>query len=557
MMRATPSRSGLWGPLVPLLILTFAAFMTRLLPLAISQYPFNNDSITESLMSAEILGRGHLVSSSDAHWSGTHTALTPVLNVLLAFFAGALGTTPLECAQLLGALVSMATVGGIYLLGQLVTGSTRGAICAAFMAVVFGTFVFTTGSVWKEMLGLPLTVIALVAYLKRESIEFRALAFVLLLIVPFTHHLVAAVTFLTFAILLVWSLYHAATRATLKRSSLLDIVTVSVPAMVTAIYYSIVGFDSMIQISSTFSLLLIVVGFVAMIILSILVLSIRNHVKRSFAPYLGVVLGGLIMLDFLGFVFPYDPSATDAYVLLGLSSAFLFALAWFGAEIVLEKRPTYRAVQLALLLAPLTILGFGAIQGSTLVGQKILYRSFDFLDFFLFLGAGAAIVELHSRRKRLYPVVGVVLLACLLLTFPFSYASQSLLGVRHDTQAYEMDALDWLGTQPEATSIVSDERVAYLARSVLGLQKDSALPQYIATETPFPSYLWFYVIEDSWTSAGVNNYPYGKLVVDQAYYDTMLEAADLCYIGGPANDNLVVFMASPIGSNTVYGPMSE
>jgi hypothetical protein len=149
------------------------------------------------------------------------------------------------------------------------------------------------------------------------------------------------------------------------------------------------------------------------------------------------------------------------------------------------------------------------------------------------------------------------LLACLLLTFPFSYASQSLLGVRHDTQAYEMDALDWLGTQPEATSIVSDERVAYLARSVLGLQKDSALPQYIATETPFPSYLWFYVIEDSWTSAGVNNYPYGKLVVDQAYYDTMLEAADLCYIGGPANDNLVVFMASPIGSNTVYGPMSE
>ncbi len=537
-----------------LLILLFAAFMTRLLPLAISQYPFNNDSITESLISAEILGSGHLLSTSDPHWMWTHTDFTPVLNVVLAFFAGLLGTTPFACAQVFGAATAMTTIGGVYLLGRLVAGSERGAITAAFMALMFGTFVFTTGSIWKEMMGLSLLAVALFAYLRRDSIEFRALLFLLLLVIPFVHHLVAAVAFLVFANLLVWSIFFASSRGTFTRTNLFDLATISIPGTVAAAYYSIVGFDSMIQASSAVSLVSVAAGFVGMNVLSIVILSIRKHAKWSFAPLVGAGLGTLILLDYSGYVFHYTASATGAYVLLGLASAFIVALAWFGSEAILETRPRFRAFQLALLLSPLTILGFGATQGATLIGQKIFYRSFDFLDLFIFLGAAAAMVEIHSRRKNLYQIVGAFMIISLAISFPFSYASQSLLGVRHDTQDYEVDALEWMGNQPEAKSIVSDERISYLARSVIGVSKDSSLPQYIATNTSFPSYIWFYIIEDSWTTIGVNNYPSGELVVSLSYYERMTEAADVFYLGGPAGDNLVVFLASPIGSNTVYGP---
>jgi hypothetical protein len=539
-----------------LLILLFAAFMTRLLPLAISQYPINNDSITESLISAEMLDSGHLVSSSDSHWTWTYTDITPVLNILLAFFAGLLGTTPLACAQVFGAATAITTIGGVYLLGRLVSGSERGAITAAFMALMFGTFVFTTGSIWKEMMGLSLLVVVLFAYLRRDSMEFRVLMFLLLLIIPFVHHLVAVVTFLVFVNLLVWSVFFAFSRGTLTRTNLFDLATILIPGMVAATYYSIVGFDSMIQISSAMNILPIVIGFIGMNVLSIVILSVRRHVKWSFAPLVGVGLGTLILLDYSGYVFHYSTSATGAYVLLGVSSAFIVALAWFGSEVILEARPRYRAFQLALLLSPLTILGLGAIQGTTLIGQKIFYRSFDFLDVFIFLGAAAAMVELHSRRKNLYQIVGAFMIVSLAISFPFSYASQSLLGVRHDTQGYELDALEWMGNQPEAKSIVSDERISYLARSVMGVSKDSSLPQYLATNTSFPSYVWYYIIEDSWTTIGVNNYPYGELVVNLFRYEKMTEAADVFYLGGPADDNLVIFLASPIGSNTIYGPLN-
>lgn len=537
-----------------LLILLFAAFMTRLLPLAISQYPFNNDSITESLMSAEVLDSGHLVPSSDPQWMWAHTNFTPILNIVLAFFAGLLGTTPFACAQVFGAAMAVTTIGGVYLLGRLVSGSERGAITAAFMALMFGTFVFTTGSIWKEMMGLSLLVVALFAYLRRDSVEFRALTFLLLLIIPFVHHLVAAVAFLAFANLLVWSVFFAFSRRTMTRTNLFDLATISIPGAVAAVYYSIAGFDSMIQTSSATSLLLIVAGFIGMNVISIVILSIRRHVRWSFAPLVGVGVGTLILLDYSGYVFHYSTSATRAYVLLGLSTAFIVALAWFGSEVTLERRPRYRAFQLALILSPLTILGLGAIQGPTLTGQKIFYRSFDFLDLFIFLGAAAALVEIHSRRRNLYPIVGAFMIISLAISFPFSYASQSLLGVRHDTQGYELDALEWMGNQPEATSIVSDERLSYLARSVLGVFKGSSLPQFLATNTSFPSYLWFYIVEDSWTTIGVNNYPYGELVVNRSYYEKMTEAADVFYLGGPANDNLVIFLASPIGSDTIYGP---
>ncbi|MBU0685069.1 MAG: hypothetical protein KJ653_04380, partial [Candidatus Thermoplasmatota archaeon] len=67
-------------------VIAVASFLTRLYPLSISPYPFNNDSITECEIASEILGSGHLNLPSISE-QGTHSMGIPVFNVLIAYFS--------------------------------------------------------------------------------------------------------------------------------------------------------------------------------------------------------------------------------------------------------------------------------------------------------------------------------------------------------------------------------------------------------------------------------------------------------------------------------------
>jgi len=536
-------------------ILAIAAFLTRLMPLSISPYPFNNDSLTECGITAEILKTGHLEFSSSTPWYGTHGIDTPVLNVLMAFFSDVLGVEPLECAQVLGATVAVLTVCGVLIMGKMFSGELRGGVAAGFMAVLMGTFVFTTGSIWKEMLGISLLVLAILSYVRRTELEFRMLWFLILLMIPFVHHLVAAVAFVLFGYLLVWSWLFALRHGIARKRNVLDLIMIVIPTVIAVGYYHAVSFDRLSMISSPIRMALLIAGFAFLSFVAVAVLSMRGHSKWTFSPILGVVLMALIFLDYSGLVFPYSSSATNEYLLLGLATAFLASFAWYGAEVLLENKSAYRAVQLGLLLSPLTIVGYGFIGGLSLSSHQVLYRSFDFFDIFIFTGVAVGIVTVRRCHPRLYPVLGCATIVALVLSFPFAYSSGELLGVRHDTQVYEVEAFKWMSGQGDNITIVTDERLGYIGRSMTGITKDPALPQYLVAGVPFPSYPWFYMIESSWTTEGVNNYPYGRLVLSDTSYKLVLEAADVFYAAGPLNDQLVVFSAAPIGWNLIYGPL--
>jgi hypothetical protein len=398
---------------VAIVIMSAAAFLTRLLPLSFSQYPFNNDSLTEIGIANEILSTGHLTFSPEAQWSITHSIATPVLDVMMAFFASALGTTPALCGQTLGAVISISTIGVLFLLGRLFSGDYRGGIAAGLMGIMFGTFVFTTGSIWKVMLGMNLLFLVVLFYVRRGSPQFRGFTIIVLFVIPFVHHLVAIVAFLLFSYLLTWSWYFAIGKRSLSKRHICDLLTIAVPGVVAALYYTHVELDRLVQYSSPRKVLLLFVGFAFLTLLAILVLSLNVHSKWSFAPILGGGLIALVFLDYYGFLFPYHPSASHAYLLLGLSIGFLVALAWYGAEVLIETTLLFRAVEVGLLIAPLTIIGFGLAQGLALPSIQILYRSFDLLDLFLFLGVGIAIVELHNKHRKLYPLIAGLMIASL------------------------------------------------------------------------------------------------------------------------------------------------
>ncbi len=529
-----------------------ASFLTRLYPLSISPYPWNNDSVTECEIASEILGSGHLNLPSISE-QGIHSMGIPIFNVLIAFFSAAIEASPLECAQFIIAVVAVATIGGLFLLARIITNSFLGGLTAGFVGVMLGTFVYTTGSAWKEALGITFMVLVLLSFVGRSQPRNRVLMFVLLMILPLTHHLVSAVTLLALALSLAWSWYIAITDTGLKGRHWLDLLSVGVPALWMVGYYQAINFDSSTLVSSRRTLVLAPILFLMLCALVIVILSKKSHWRLTFAPGIGLGLSALLLLDYYGYLFPYTPSAPALFnFLLAGSIVFLFSLAWYGTEMIVETRPVHRAIQLCVLISPLAIMGVATLGGLSSSSHKVFYRTFDFVDLAILVGAGAALVSLYENRRKAYVAIGSALIVASILSFPYGYESSSLLGVRHDTQPFEMDALVWVSGHSETPNFFSDERISYVAHALYGRYKDSTLPEHIMTNrTLSPNY--FYVVEESWTTIGVNDYPRGTVVIPSWNYTRTTSAADVVFIGGPVGDRIQIFTASGLGAYFIYG----
>jgi hypothetical protein len=401
-------------------------------------------------------------------------------------------------------------------------------------------------------------VLLLVAYVRRNRVEFRALLLLALMIMPLVHHLVALVALLLVAYLLCWSWFFALANGLPKRKNLDDLAVVATPIVWAAVYYSVISFDRISLVSSPIKLIIFCVSFILVSLVAVVVLSKRTHSRWTFAPFVG---GGLIVflsLDYFGYLFRYTPSASHFYFFLVASSGLLLAVAWYGAEVIIERRPVYRAVQVALIVSPLSILGYGMLSGFSSVSFQIVYRTFDFVDIFMFLGIGTALVWLYERRRRLYTILGFITIASLLVSFPFGYASGPLLGVRHDTQAYEVDSIRWLSEHLDSPILVSDERLGHIAEGTVGIVKRPALPGALMRNITVPNLPVgaICLVEDSWTTSGVNDFPHGEIILPASNYAWTLEAANVIYCGGPASDRAVMFVFSFVGSSIVYGPDS-
>ncbi len=524
---------------VLLLIIVILAITTRSLPLSFSQYPYNNDSLIETGMAAEILETGHLRFSHDSPWFGTHSTATPALNILLSFASSAIGVSPLGFAQFLTAALAVVTLCIIFLLAWTIIGDPKGALVAVLAAAFFGTFLFTTGSSWKAALGIAMLSFLFFSYIKRADPRYRILVIVILMIMPTVHHQVAAVAYLAVAYLCVWSWVFAAANSSMSRRNYLDTLTVVPPIVIALAYYMVTLGDRFEIISSPVSIALFGSSFIFLALISSFVLLLRSHVKWSFAPAVavGIVIGLLLSTS----IFSYTSSASEVYVVLIIATGVVVGFAWHGAETIIERRPLYRAVLLAMLMAPLTVILFGMGLGSGALSNQIFYRSFDYADFFIFVGLGASASVFSSRKTIIESSVVPAIVVALLVTLPFGYYTADLLGVRHDTAAYEVDAVRWLGAHADSPVVVSDERIGRIAYSTIWVEKHAYLPHDLVTGEPLQRSM-FYILEGSWTTVGVNDYPYGRAVIPQSVIDSVFASSNLLYIGGPRSDMLSMYL---------------
>ena len=547
-----PLRHRLCTILFVLVVLGLLAFTTRLWPMHISTLPFNNDGLTECRIASDILAWGSLEYPSTAFYFNTHSVVTPSFNVLLAYVSSAVGVPPLYISQMVVAVVSIVTILGTYLLAKQITGSAKGGIAAAVFIALLGTAAFVTGSAWKESLGYALMVLFFYAYANRSDIRFLVLEILLLLTIPLVHHLVTAVVYIALGYLTLWSLYFAAKTRAWRPRHLTELLVFVVTSTITYSYYSLNSLDKLGYVSGYQDVLKIAAVFLGFLLLAVVALGPKRYVKWTLAPIPGVAIVAFVLWDYVNPVFPYIPNATDFVIILMLCTGALVSAAWFGFEELLNSRLLLRAVPLGMLLPAVTLMTFALLSGFSIQSHQLVYRTFDFADLALAMGVGMTVAHL-ARKPRAEWLVVVTVMAALLLTFPFAYETSALLGERHDTQEYEVDAVEWLEYAAGSDSMLqSDERISYIAMAISGFGKMPYLPSRIM-DSGFLGEGAFYMLETEWTTVGVSDYPDGYLVLNGTEVALIVSSSNVFYVGGPVSNQIVVFSCTEVGQEAIIG----
>lgn len=526
-----------------LISLFVIAISTRLLPLAISPYPFNNDGITECVIASDIMAASRIGSLGGYLFSDPHSMITPIYYSFLSYVSVVVGTEPFWIAQMAVSFFSATTVLGGYLIALQITKDFKGALAAGLVLSFFGTFVFTTGSAWKESLGVAMFVFLVYAYMNRHDRRMFVLEAVILATLPFIHHLVAFMAFVSLGYLTISSLAFGFSHNRITRRHLHDVLVLGVLGSLVYLYYSIVSLEKMSYINDVAGLVILAAVLFAFSTAIVVLRMFAGKSRWTLAPVPVLVLFAAFAWDYYNPVFEYTQGAPIYVFVLTISTCILVFLAWFGYEVLNASGAVYRAIPFCLLLPVLTLMAYAFVVGTGVSSHQILYRSFDFADLSLALGVSASVAYLASNR-RLQSAAIVVLIAFLILSFPFAYATGPLLGVRHDTQGYEIDAIDWVYYRAGGDAVLrSDERISYVAGSIHDFGRDPYLPVDLSTGVLL-RYDAYNLLLEEWTSVGVNAYPRGNVVVDEVYVDGVLQASDVVYIGGPVSNKISIFSLS-------------
>src|SRR4030042_1385215 len=269
---------------VPVLLLLLMSFSIHLVPLSFSEYPLNNDSLVEGRAARQILDTGEIVLPWANNLTTTHSESTPAWNLVLAFFGGVLGMDPMFASQWAVAAIAPIAALTVYLLLMNMCKDRRAALMGAFFITLFGTFLYTTASGWKESLGIVLYFLLIYAYTRRNLVPMKFMLILLLMTLPFVHHLVALVSYMTVLFLTGWSVVFAAAYRTTGRRHFEGISIVALVSFFAPGYYFYVSFDKLSYIGSATGFLLLL-GTMALFFLGVtIMLLLPTHLKWTLAP---------------------------------------------------------------------------------------------------------------------------------------------------------------------------------------------------------------------------------------------------------------------------------
>jgi len=523
-------------------LIPVVAFLARSLPLQWSPLPYNIDGLSELRVAQDILGSGHFDFSGSASTREYYVSDMPLLALLLAFFSSFLGVSAASSAQFLTSIIGSVAVALGFLIFKQHWQSTRGGISATLLLALAGSFVFTTGCVWKETLGFVLIAIALYSYPLRDQPSHRVLLGSSLLLSIFAHHHITIVSFLIFTFAVSLDLANRPRDIKfISRKELVDIITIIIIWTVAILYYWSVDLPYLDYLSPSADLYLYL-AVASLVLLVAVSMSRRERALTKLPLGLAVPAAGAVLMLYNYFhpLFPGIPGPASLIAVPFLAYLLLVIPAWEGARLALRPRGATKNLLLAMLLGPLSLIIFAFLRANDVMSHEIIFRTFDFLmpAFALLVGVGFA--ALVKGRERLGIVAGISLVVICASTLPVAYQTQELFGVKNQTYWFEYDAVKWF-SEHGVESYTSDQRLGETGWRLFDLEYGRGLP-YDLREGLALNRSSFFVLEDEWSKKGAQEFPFGVVVVDEGTIASVLSESSVFYVGGPPENNFVGFL---------------
>ena len=523
----------------------------RLVPLTFSPLPYNIDGFPLARIATQIAGSGSWrIDSADPNW---YNELMPVYSLLWSSTAQLGGLEPLATLQAVMPFLLATAVLPAYLLGLKATGHPSAGFASGLFIASFGSFLSLTSMGMKESVALILLPAVVLLFAERRDPRKRALALLLLLLLPFVHQLSDFLILGMVAALVVLTHTRAVQRGRFSvRVLLLDILTGPGPAAAAYAYYAAAGMPNLDAVTSPDALVLFL--GVTVLLAALLVRMSRPaplrpgaSLVRPAGPILFVPAAAFLALlanartDLFAGVLPTQPA------LLPVLSAVaaLVALAFVGYQLL--RRTANRATDLVLAMgiAPVALVLFAFLRGLDGLSQVLVYRSFDFLDYGLavVVGVGFAYAWHRLRRTSARLVLGAAFLGALLATTPIAWNPQAVFGVNEITTPAEFQALAVLASLHPG-NVTTDQRLAAVGKMWFGLATDPTLPFRLRDNGTLSGFAYALVLE-RWISVGAQVHPQPNVVLAHETLTGFLARSRIIFAAGAPGDRIYVVQIAP------------
>jgi len=531
---------------IAVLAIVLGGTAIRMHTLADTSYPYILDGLTEARYAESIVDTGALAPEEGSSYDSSHTASTPAFDVFIALSSLFQGEDPLFLLQQLIAPFAALTLIGVYVLAKRLTGNVRAAFFALMATAAYGPFVMVTQASWKEAIGISLLPFIFLTFFLRKDPRMRGISTLLLLMIPFVHHLVALIAVLTVAIFSSANFLLTRRNGGKDSSAILDVFVSIIVINVMAIYYCFMQFDRLDYLTPDKGLDLFL-GLASLISIGVYYIADKGMSalgRRVFVVATGAGLLSILAMNFISPIGTIESNALWALSLPMIAGIVVALLGICGISLWAATIGESKLLYFSIMCSPFIVVIYGLLRAEDLMSLDIITRTIDLFDIGLMMGLGAFVVFL-LKGKSFFRTGLVTSVVCvfLLLTLPFAIDSERYAGTRNDIYAYEVDAINWTMDMTQGVSIDTDEHFAYVD-VLYDKSMRQTLVRRLAGTVDLQSGTTM-VASERWVTVGVKDLPYGWVMLNRSVYESALNDSNVLYIGGPRGIQVAVFTMVP------------
>ncbi len=536
--------------LVPMLFLYFTALAIRLVPLLFSSLPYNIDGFPLVRISNDVISSGE--------WTmGEYNTKLPIFGMIITVSSLISSEEPLYFVQILIPIITSLSVVLIYFLAYRVTKSRTAAVFAGLFLALGGFYVFLTAAVMKQAVGFTLLPLVIYLYHEREDPRKRLLCAFLLILMPLLHHLTSLMIFSMITLIMAAQNIQRMKDDTWKATEFtLDVCLGPLLIMFLFWFYLSVDMPFFLDVANVNAVALFLSVFFIVALLSIYLSSpskmrpwfFFSREKRVLPKFFDqkalFVLGAIFLLVLNHFtdVFAGTLRTKSDLLLWAVPYLILLFIGLAGLNVVRNTETRYRALVVAGLMGPISVMLFSFLWGLDPVSFTLLYRSYGFIDFTLAIAIGIAVsyAIASSKRRLTKAFVAAGALTLILLTTPFAYGSVQFFDVENTTYEYEFKSMTYVD-EHDLFPLGTEQRVYSTIDWYYGAEGDGLLPVLMVNGWSLESYE-FLMMEDRWTSVGAQLHPMGAVMVDESSFETTIRDNHLIYVNAAVQENIYILM---------------